>query len=160
MRDAAAFDIDLDILVSWIVIKFVPAGTFAILKMRKRQMGTKQESIELQSQIKKMTAELGWPQNRLARILYTELNDWDDEEEIVKFQEKLKKELQRSTTKIERLQIYLDVIIRHPEAQKLDVVFNKYIPRNSISSSLSEAMGDISQEIDNTYNKALHRTSR
>lgn len=119
-------------------------------------MGTIQKSIELQSQIKKLIVELGWSQNRLARILYTELNDWDDDDEITKFQEKLKKELQRSTTKVERLRIYLDVIIRHPDAQKLDVVFNKYIPCNSISSSLSEAMEDISQEIDNAYNKALH----
>jgi len=160
IRDAAAFDIDLDILVSLIVIKIVPAGTFVILNTRKRQMGTKQESIELQAQIKKLIVELGWSQNRLARILYTELNEWDDEDEIAKFQEKLKKELQRTTTKVERLRIYLDVIFRHPEAQKLDVVLNKYIPQNSISSSLSEAMADISQEIDNAYNKALHRTSR
>lgn len=159
MRDAAAFDIDLDILVSLIVIKIVPAGTFAILETRERQMGTKQESIELQAQIKKLTVELGWSQNRLARILYTELNEVDNKDEIAKFQEKLKKELQRSTTKVERLQIYLDVIIGHPETQKLDVVSKKYIPQNSISSSLSEAMGDISQEIDNAYDKALHRTS-
>lgn len=123
-------------------------------------MGTKQESIELQAQIKKLTTELGWSQNKLARILYTELNEWDDEDEIAKFQEKLKKELQRSTTKAERLRIYLDVIIGYPEAQKLDLVLNKYIPLKSISSSLSEAMRDISQEIDNAYNKALHRTSR
>lgn len=119
-------------------------------------MGTKQESFELQSQIKDLAVELGWSQNRLARILYTELHEWDDEGEIVRFQEKLKKELQRSTTKVERLKVYLDVLIRHPEAQKLDVVFNRYIPQNSISPSLSKAMGDISQEID----KALHRTSR
>lgn len=160
MRDAAAFDIDLDILVSLIVTKIVPAGTFVILEARKRQMGTKQESIELQAQIKKLTAELRWSQNELARILYTELNEWDDEDEIAKFQEKLKKELQRPTTKVERLRVYLDVITGHPQAKKLDVVLNKYIPQNSISSSLSEAMGDISQEIDNAYNKELHRTSR
>lgn len=123
-------------------------------------MGTKQEPLELQSQIKKLAVELGWSQNRLARILYAELNEWDDEDEIARFQEKLKKELQRSTTKVERLRIYLDVIIGHPEAQKLDVVFNKYIPRNSISSSLSKAMEDISQEIDNAYNKALNRKNQ
>ena len=141
-------------------MKIVPAGTLIILGKRKRQMGTKQTSLELLSQIKELIAELGWSQNKFARILYTELNEWDDENEILKFQEKLKKELQRSTTKVERLRVYLDVIVRHPDAQKIDVVFNKYSPQNSISSSLSKAMGDISQEIDNAYNKALHRTSR
>lgn len=123
-------------------------------------MGTKQESHELLLQIKGLIAELGWTQNRLARILYSELNEWDDEDEICRFQEKLKKELQRPTTKADRLKVYLDVMVRHPDAQKLDVVMNRYIPQGSISSSLSKGMKDISTEIDNAYNKALHRTSR
>tara|TARA_R110002050_G_scaffold66793_7_gene144763 strand:+ start:2874 stop:3245 length:372 start_codon:yes stop_codon:yes gene_type:complete len=123
-------------------------------------MGTKHESLELQSQIKRLAAELGWSLNSLARILYTELNEWDDDDEILRFQERLKKEIQRPTTKVDRLRTYIDVIVRQPEAQKLDVVFNKYVPQNSISSSLSKTMGDISQEIDNAYNKALQRTSR
>ena len=123
-------------------------------------MGTKQESHELLFQIKGLIAELGWTQNRLARILYNELHEWDDEDEIYRFQEKLKKELQRPTTKADRLKVYLDVMVRHPEAQKLDVVMNRYIPQESISSSLSKGMKDISSEIDNAYNKALHRTSR
>ena len=123
-------------------------------------MGTKQESHELLLQIKGLIAELGWTQNRLARILYSELNEWDDEDEIFRFPEKLKKELQRPTTKADRLKVYLDVMVRHPDAQKLDVVMNRYIPQGSISSSLSKGMKDISTEIDNAYNKALQRTSR
>lgn len=123
-------------------------------------MGTKQTSVELLSKIKELIAELGWSQNEFARILYTELNEWDDEDEILKFQEKLKKELQRPTTKVERLKAYLDVIVRHPDAKKIDVVFNKYTPQNAISSSLSKAMVDISQEIDDAYNKSVAPTSR
>lgn len=122
-------------------------------------MGTKQEALEVQSQIKSLAAELGWTQNRLAQILYTELNEWDDDNEILKFQERLKKELQRSTTKIDRLKKYLEIVVSHPEAQKLDVIFNKYVPQNAISSSLSKEMGKVSKEIDNVYNKALHRTN-
>lgn len=123
-------------------------------------MGTKQETLEIQSQIKSLAAELGWTQNRLAQILYTELNEWDDDEEILKFQERLKKELQRSTTKVNRLKKYLEIVVSHPEAQKLDVIFNKYVPTNAISSSLSKEMVKVSKEIDNVYNKALHRTNR
>ena len=123
-------------------------------------MGTKQESLEILSQIKDLIAELGWSQNKLARILYTELHEWDDEDEILKFQEKIKKELQRPTTKADRLNTYLDVLIRHPETQKLDVVLNRYIPQKSISSNLSKAMESISSEIDIAYNKALNQTSR
>ncbi|WP_284449805.1 hypothetical protein [Spongiibacter tropicus] len=131
-----------------------------MLGAKKRQMGTKPEYHELLLQIKGLIAELGWTQNRLARILYSELHEWDDEDEICRFQEKLKKELQRPTTKADRLKVYLDVMVRHPEAQKLDVVMNRYIPQESISSTLSKGMKDISSEIDNAYNKALHRTRR
>ena len=128
--------------------------------MRKGQMGTKQEVLEVQSQIKSLAAELGWTQVRLAQILYTELNEWDDDDEILKFQERLKKELQRSTIKINRLKKYLEIVVSHPEAQKLDVIFNKYVPQNAISSSLSKEMGKVSKEIDNVYNKALYQTNR
>lgn len=123
-------------------------------------MGTKQEVLEIQSHIKSLAVELGWTQNRLAQILYTELHEWDDDDEILKFQERLKKELQRSTTKVERLKKYLEIVVNHPDAQKLDVVFNKYVPQNAISSSLSKEMAKVSQEIDNVYNKALHRANR
>lgn len=123
-------------------------------------MGTKQTTLELKYQIKELVTELGWSQNRLAQIVYTEMNDWDDDDAILKFQERLKKELQRSTTKPEKLQRYLEIIVSHPEAQKLDIVLNKYVPQGSITASLSRGMGDISQEIDSAYNKALRRSSR
>ncbi|WP_028469417.1 hypothetical protein [Neptunomonas japonica] len=123
-------------------------------------MGTKQTTLELKYQIKELVTELGWSQNRLAQIVYTEMNDWDDDDAILKFQERLKKELQRSTTKPEKLQRYLEIIVSHPEAQKLDIVLNKYVPQGSITASLSRCMGDISQEIDSAYNKALRRSSR
>lgn len=115
-------------------------------------MGTKQEALEIQAQIKALVAELGWSQNRLAQILYAEQNEVENRDEILKFQERLKKELQRPTTKVERLRAYLDVIVRHPEAQKLDVVFNKYIPQCSITPELSQGMKGISQEIDRAFN--------
>jgi len=120
-------------------------------------MGTKQESLELQLQIKSLVAELGWSQNRLARILYTEFNELDDDGEILRFQEKIKKELQRPTTKVERLKVYLDVIVRHRETKKLDLVFNKYMPKNSISPTLRKGMEDISQEIDKINDKTLQQ---
>ena len=122
-------------------------------------MGTNNETVELQSHIKILAANLGWSQNRLARVLYTEIHDWDNDEEIFKFQEKLKKELQRGTTKVEKLQRYLEILVNHPELQKLDVVFNKHVPQGAISSSLSRGIGEISKEIDNACNKALQRTA-
>jgi len=123
-------------------------------------MGTKQESHELILQIKELIAELGWTQNKLARILYTELYDWDDEDEILKFQERIKKELQRTTTKPDKLRRYLELIVGHPEAEKLDVVLNRYVPQGSISVSLIKGMESISSEIDKAYNKELQLKHR
>jgi hypothetical protein len=121
-------------------------------------MGTNSETTELQLQIKTLIAELGWSQNQLARNLYTELHDWDDEEAILSFQECLKKELQRGTTKVEKLKKYLSIIANHSETRKMDVILNKPVPLGAISASLSEAMGEISQEIDKAYNKSFNRT--
>lgn len=155
IRAASVFDIRLGIIFSYVEFKSSPE-TLRILRMRKRQMGTKQETLELSSQIKELIAKLGWTQNKLARFLYTELYELDDEDEILKFQERLKKELQRPTTKPERLKVYLDLIIRDREAEKLDVVLNRYVPQNSISPKLVKGMKNISLEIDKQI-KNKHR---
>jgi len=111
-------------------------------------MGTKNESEELQSQIKLLASELGWSRNELARILYTELNEWDDEDEITRFQGRLKKELQRSTTNPDRLRAYLSILVRHPRAIKADLIFNKCTRLDAISPSLREGLVGISQDLD------------
>lgn len=92
--------------------------------------------------------ELGWTQNKLARIIFVELHDDDNDEEIEAFQEQFKKALQRDTTKIERLQKFLEIAVSHSDAKALKKGFKKYAPQNSISSSLSEGMRMISLEID------------
>lgn len=122
-------------------------------------MGTKEKTSQLQEKIKQIIRELGWSQNRLARIIYTENHDLDDEDEILKFQERLKKELQRQTTKPDKLEKYLSIIYSHPEAEKIDSTLNKYIPSGFISESLGREMKAISREADNASNKQLHGKS-
>ena len=122
-------------------------------------MGTKSETIQLQEQIKKMIGELGWSQNQLARNIYTEINEIDDKDEILSFQERLKKELQRPTTKPDKLKRYLSIICSHPEAHKVDVTLNKYIPTGFISESLCKGMKVISQEADKASNNGMQGTS-
>lgn len=111
-------------------------------------MGTKKETLELQYQIKQLLSQLKWSQNGFARIVFTELNDIDNEEEIIKFQEKLKKELQRETTKPERLKEYLNIIFRHMEYEKIDLFFNKNSSVSSIDPDIVIEMVEISKEID------------
>lgn len=120
--------------------------------MQKRQTGTKEETIELQCQIKNLLKQLKWSRNRFARIVFTELNDFDDQQEILKFQETIKKELQRETTKIERLHQYLDIIFRHKDAEKIDLIFNKPSSTSIITGKNSIDMIKISKDIDRIIN--------
>lgn len=115
-------------------------------------MGTKTaETQELQNQIKELVAKLGWSQNRLAREIYVELNEVDDDREIGRFQERLKKDLSRKTTKPQRLEEYINVILRHVDAEKLDIVKNRYVPLGFLSSSLTSGLAKISAEIDEKF---------
>ncbi|MED5602844.1 hypothetical protein [Alloalcanivorax sp.] len=116
-------------------------------------MGTKNETIELQEQIKQVIRELGWSQNLLARKIYTEIHDVDNDREIESFQERLKKELQRPTTKPDKLKRYISIIYRHPEAEHLDKTLNKYVPLGHISEYLSKGMKAISKDAGNASKK-------
>jgi hypothetical protein len=116
--------------------------------MRKRTMGTKQEAQEIKAQIKSLAAELGWTQNQLAQKLYMELHEVENDAEMVKFQERFKKDLQRGTTKVEKLQRYLELMVNHYDAKKINLNFKKHIPLKTISLALSKAMKEISKEID------------
>lgn len=111
-------------------------------------MGTERSTLAAQAQIKRLIAELGWTQNRLAEILYTEMNDFDDFYEIQKFKERMKKELQRPTTKVDRLKEYINIIFQHPEAKNLDSIFNKHVPQQALTETMSNGMAEISREID------------
>lgn len=119
-----------------------------MLREEKGHMGTASDTAEIQGQIRKVIAELGWSQNQLARIIYTETHEIDDEQEIGRFQEKLKKELQRATTKVETLRTYLSIILSRPEAKKLDFFLSKYCPAGYIGDSLIAGMRKISKELD------------
>lgn len=113
-------------------------------------MGTNSDTYELQEQIRSLISKLGWTQNRLAREIYVELNEWEDPEDVRRFQEKLKKELQRPTTKPDRLKEYLRIICNHNEAKSLSFSFvlNQYVQSIEFSESFKTAMEDISLEID------------
>lgn len=111
-------------------------------------MGTALDTAEIQDQIRKVIAELGWSQNKLARIIYTETHEIDDEQEIGRFQEKIKKDLKRPKTKPETLQTYLSIILNHPESIKLDVTLGKYLPSGYLQDSLVAGMRKISKELD------------
>ncbi|MCG7489972.1 elongation factor Ts [Vibrio sp. Of14-4] len=116
-------------------------------------MGTAQK----QQQIRTMLDELGWSHKQLADVLYEELQcseyeDIDDasSEEIRKFREVLKKQLQRESTPEGRLDQYVKVISEHPDfvALGLDVVVPKYVNHRCLNENSLAGLAEISSWLD------------
>lgn len=95
-------------------------------------MGTEQTTLQLQGEIKRLIQQLGKSQNEAARLIYTETNDFDDEDEIKRFEGRFKKQLQRETTKPVCLQSYIDILVK---VMKLEAV-----TRNSLALSSLKAL--------------------
>lgn len=109
-------------------------------------MGT--EKIKhLQSEIKKTVKNLGWSQNRLGREVYFSLYEDDDETEINRMVEKVKKHLSRSTTNYEILDQYLSVIANHPEYIKSQRVIPYYVSLDELEPQLEQEMKIISKSV-------------
>ncbi|MFL0806094.1 MAG: hypothetical protein K6L60_02265 [Oceanobacter sp.] len=104
-------------------------------------MGTQ----ELQEKIKKLLGRLKWSQKRLGRELYYAKYDDDDAVEISRYEEKAKKDLVRKSTKPEMLQSYLDIIIKHDEFQKLDLIIPTYQKNGVLSDNMESGMCSISK---------------
>lgn len=118
-------------------------------------MGTTETTGALQEQIKALAVQVGWSQNKLARIIFVELNENDCDVDIRAFQERFKKELQRNTTKVERLKQYLSIMTAHPDVEKIGLIHNRYISSGHISAELEQTMRAISREIDIELEKSL-----
>ncbi|MFI3245492.1 MAG: hypothetical protein R3Y10_03230 [Ferrimonas sp.] len=104
-------------------------------------MGTK----ELQTEIKNLLDRLNWSQKRLARVIYTVTHEIDDEDEIRRFEEKVKKALVRPTTKPELLLGYLEVISQHCEFKSLDIVVPVYQKSGVLSERMEKGILSISK---------------
>ncbi|MFL1466850.1 hypothetical protein [Marinobacter sp. HN1S83] len=109
-------------------------------------MGTNR-TLELQEAIESLIARVGWSRKALARQLHWELNDTDDNEELNRFEERLKKELTRPTTKPELLERYLDVIRHLPEVEKANLVVPQYISSKRLYPEIESALIDLSKDL-------------
>lgn len=111
-------------------------------------MGT-EKTQELQAIIKELCARAGWSQKRLAREIYITLQEYDDEDdiEINRFEEKLKKALSRPTTNPEQLQRYLDVMRDMNAIKKADLIVPQYHSTNVLDPELEKAMLEVSKQL-------------
>lgn len=102
---------------------------------------------ELQEEIKKILSSMNWSQKRLARELYYERNDSDDEVELRREEEKIKKSLSRPTTKVELLEAYLNFIRCHKDFSVTDNVIPTYQSSGVLSEYLESEMKEISKSL-------------
>lgn len=103
---------------------------------------------DLQTEIKLMIGRLKWTQKRLAREIYTETHEYDNDMEIRRFEESLKKDLYRESTKPERLMEYIKIISRHEEFKKLELIVPVYVSTATLSPLMEDGMKSISSIIN------------
>ena len=118
-------------------------------------MGT-ERTLELQKAIESLIARVGWSRKALARQLHWELNDTDNEEELIRFEERLKKELTRPTTKPELLEHYLDVLRQLPDVEKAGLVVPQYVATKHLDPDIESILLDLSKDLS----KSLGNKSR
>jgi hypothetical protein len=106
-------------------------------------MGT----IELQNEIKSILAKLKWSQKRLGREFYIAKHDYDNDDEIRQYEEKVRKDLSRKTTKPELLASYLKVISQHKEFENLNIVIPSYYKSGVLSDAMELGMSNVSKLI-------------
>lgn len=113
-------------------------------------MGTKSTQ-ELQKIIKDLCSRAGLSQKELARRIYREENEIDNEDEIRHFEERFKKDLTRPTTQPNRLLQYLDTMRQIPAIEKADLVIPKYYSTNKLDKELEKAISQISKGISSNF---------
>ncbi len=103
---------------------------------------------KLQQEIKKLLREMGWTQAKAARCIYCENNELDDEDEIRRYAEAFKKQLNRPTTAPEYLKNVYDTLCRQRPAQRLRKVKPTYVAGPALPPTIQVEMLKISQEFD------------
>ena len=103
---------------------------------------------DLQQEIKSLLKIVGWSQKKLARELYMDEFEDDDEVEIKRREEKLKKALSRTTTQIELLSSYLCFIKNHNAFIKKRFISNVYYPSDVLNKEQISGLKSFSEMID------------
>ena len=112
-------------------------------------MGTN-SSEAIRNDIHRILGLLGWSERRMAREIYYACNEVDNEDEIRQFEEKIRKSLQRKTTKPETLSGYLSIIMKNQSVIDIDIVKLDYIPiaESDLNTDALEELKKISRELD------------
>lgn len=106
---------------------------------------------ELQAEIKKMIRGMGWSQAEVARFVYLEKNDTENNVELRRYVETFKKKLSRPSTPPEHLEAILRIMQRQKSATSM-ALKPLYVPGKSLSSPLRLEIQAISRSLDREMN--------
>ncbi|MCS5575001.1 MAG: hypothetical protein NZ789_18895, partial [Pseudomonadales bacterium] len=79
-----------------------------------------------------------------------------DDEELKRFEERLKKELTRPTTKPELLERYLDVLRRLPVVEKAGLVVPQYVATKHLDPDIESVLMDLSKDLSQSLGNEGH----
>ncbi|ULH05366.1 hypothetical protein [Alcaligenes faecalis] len=111
--------------------------------------GDNRERACLVEEIRQLIKRVGWSQNKAAEVIHEVLDASHTEAELKLFQEKFKKQLQRSSTSIERLSKYLEILRWDSDVKRSGGVLNTYVPSGELSQGLSAELRVLSEEVGN-----------
>jgi transcriptional regulator with XRE-family HTH domain len=103
---------------------------------------------ELQKCIKELIKQYGWSQKKLAEVLDVYLNDDDgDDERLARFEESLRKQLNRPNTSPEKLNAYLEILTQESKFNALKMIKPKPLPTTLLDKELIENIAEVSKLI-------------
>jgi len=105
------------------------------------------EELRLISEIKLLIERMGWSQNSAAEAIYYAENDTDSDAEVSAFQASFKKQLQRPSTSVERLQRYLEILTKDERVTRSGVILNSYISSGVLDDELEKDLKILSSGI-------------
>ena len=120
-------------------------------------MGTKKENSQKHiDKLKEMLKKLGWTQRQLADHYFENvinLNDAEWDEEANTFYEKLKKNLQRSTTPVASIQGYIEYLEKTDDFRKVGGIRTQCISDDLLNVEMMEELKDISKCVTDRIRK-------
>lgn len=120
-------------------------------------MGTKKENSQKHiDKLKEMLKKLGWTQRQFADHYFENvinLNDAEWVEEANTFYEKLKKNLQRSTTPVASIQGYIEYLEKTDDFRKVGGIRTQCISDDLLNVEMMEELKDISKCVTDRIRK-------
>ncbi|WP_462171623.1 hypothetical protein [Pseudoalteromonas xiamenensis] len=104
-------------------------------------------SKKLSEDIEEMIAKAGLSKRAISNYIFCEIEDnFDDEDNMLRFYEKFKKKLKRETTNVSELKRYKEIILRHPSIRKSQQITPNKLTVGAIPESMERNIRGIAKD--------------